>query len=79
LGERQVLNINLSEEKKTIEKNISELINRKYNVRNNEIDTDSVMVNKQALIKNILNNQTVSVKLCNETFDEIDPDNICRV
>lgn len=63
LDEKQVLNINLPEEKNIIEQNISEWINRKYNVKNNENDTDSVMYNKQDLIKNILDNQTVSVKL----------------
>ncbi|KAE9521576.1 hypothetical protein AGLY_018040, partial [Aphis glycines] len=74
--EKQVLNINLPEEKKTTEQNISEWINRKYNAKNNENDTNSVMYKKQDLIKNILDNQTVSVKLCNQIFNEEDPDNI---
>lgn len=34
------------------------------------------MYNKQDLIKNILDNQTVSVKLCNQTFNREDPDDI---
>lgn len=76
MDDKLVLNINLPKEKKIIEQNISESINRKYNVKNNENDTGSVMYNKQDLIKNILDIQTVSVKLCSQTFNEEDPDNI---
>jgi len=32
--------------------------------------------NKQDLIKDILDNQKVSVQLCSQTFNEEDPDNI---
>jgi len=48
---------------------------QKHNVKNNENDTGTVY-NKQDLIKNILDNQTVSVKLCNQTLNEEDPNDI---
>lgn len=38
---KEVLNINLSEEKKTIERNILEWIKQKYNVNNTETETDN--------------------------------------
>lgn len=65
----EIFNTNLTEEKKIIEKNVIEWT-KKYDSQNT---TDNVSDSnlKSETIYNIINNQNISVKLCDDKYDEL--------